>query len=295
MNTTISLAVLLGVLAANPQPERKDLQSHRVLLRTVAGDIVFAVYPHVALENSKQLINMVAHGFFTDTHFHRVEPGFVLQHAGVRDRRSPLTNEQIAMLKKLPAERSTAKHVRGVISMARDDGDPNSAESSFSIILGSAPHLDGNYTIIGEVIDGWDVIEMIEKMPLNKTKPISRLTVNEAWYVQPGQELGALRKAVTDFTSVVQTPEEMAIKGERSPVIVAFVGLIMLIMCFQSFFSAKLSPSRVRSLGLLCLFIGGFLLLILVVPLAHVHNFLGVALFLGALSLFKILGQFENS
>ena len=50
------------------------------------------------------------------------------------------------------------KHVEGVLSLARFD-DPNSGASSFSIMLGAAPHLDRQYTVFGEVVRGMDVVK----------------------------------------------------------------------------------------------------------------------------------------
>ncbi|MFT4589762.1 MAG: cyclophilin family peptidyl-prolyl cis-trans isomerase [Limisphaerales bacterium] len=57
----------------------------------------------------------------------------------------------------------TVKHARGVVSMARWE-DPNSAQSSFSLVLGPAPHLDGKYTIFGKVVKGWEVLDKIEEL-----------------------------------------------------------------------------------------------------------------------------------
>ena len=63
---------------------------------------------------------------------------------------------------KLKAEFSSAKHVRGTVSMARAS-DPNSADSQFFIMFAPAPGLDGQYTIWGEVVSGMDYIDKIKK------------------------------------------------------------------------------------------------------------------------------------
>src|SRR5690606_4984312 len=68
-----------------------------------------------------------------------------------------------------------------VLSMARADGDRNSATSSFSILLGKAPHLDGEYTIFGRVTGGFDVVEELTRVPRTPdNRPSVRLTIRRA-------------------------------------------------------------------------------------------------------------------
>ena len=63
--------------------------------------------------------------------------------------------------------------------MARG-GDPNSAETSFFIMLGPAPHLDGKYTVFGKVVDGFDTLEKIEKVARTGETPMERIELIEA-------------------------------------------------------------------------------------------------------------------
>ena len=69
------------------------------------------------------------------------------------------------VIQRIPLEVNAVAHERGVLSMARWDDDPDSAETSFSILLGPAPHLDGSYTVFGQVESGWNAIERIEAAP----------------------------------------------------------------------------------------------------------------------------------
>jgi peptidylprolyl isomerase len=64
--------------------------------------------------------------------------------------------------KNLDAEFSDAKHVRGTVSMARAM-DVNSADSQFFIVFEDAPHLDGQYTVFGEVVEGMEYVDAIKK------------------------------------------------------------------------------------------------------------------------------------
>ena len=64
--------------------------------------------------------------------------------------------------KKLKAEFSNEKHLRGVVSMARSS-DPDSADSQFFIVFAPAPSLDGKYTVWGEVESGMEFVDKIKK------------------------------------------------------------------------------------------------------------------------------------
>jgi peptidyl-prolyl cis-trans isomerase B (cyclophilin B) len=71
------------------------------------------------------------------------------------------------------------KHLRGIVSMARGD-DPDSASTSFFLMLGDAPHLDGQYSAFGRIIEGLDVLAAFEKEPVNGETPQRPLLLLEA-------------------------------------------------------------------------------------------------------------------
>ncbi len=167
------------------KPRQSDVKLAReyLLFHTVGGDILFALYPEVAPATVKQFLKLARLGVFDNTHFSRLEPGFVIQTSVAQDRLVPLTPEQKQAIHPLPGEFSkTLKHTRGLISMGRDDGKPDSAETSFSIMLGNAPHLDGQYTIFGHVEAGLDVVARLEEMPRAEGAnfPATRLTILSA-------------------------------------------------------------------------------------------------------------------
>jgi cyclophilin family peptidyl-prolyl cis-trans isomerase len=62
----------------------------------------------------------------------------------------------------LPAEFSSVPFKRGVVGMARTN-DPNSGNSQFFIMFAETPSLNGQYTVVGEVISGMDVVDKIKK------------------------------------------------------------------------------------------------------------------------------------
>jgi cyclophilin family peptidyl-prolyl cis-trans isomerase len=73
------------------------------------------------------------------------------------------------------------KHLRGVLSMARND-DPNSASTSFFLVLAPAPNLDSKYTIFGKLVDGFDTLDKLEKVPRGPDgqTPLERIELIEA-------------------------------------------------------------------------------------------------------------------
>nr|KJB30379.1 hypothetical protein B456_005G140100 [Gossypium raimondii] len=129
----------VGALAEEPQ-----LSSPRVVFQTNHGDIEFGFYPSVAPKTVDHIFKLVRLGCYNTNHFFRVDRGFVAQVADVASGRSaPMNEKQRREAEKtIVGEFSDVKHVRGILSMGRYS-DPDSAQSSFSILLGDAPHLDG--------------------------------------------------------------------------------------------------------------------------------------------------------
>jgi peptidyl-prolyl cis-trans isomerase B (cyclophilin B) len=119
---------------------------------------------------------------FDGTAFHRVVRGFVIQTGAVTSR-APLTQKQQKAVRALQPEFNDTKHVKGIVSMARGD-DPVSATTSFFIVTGDAPSLDGKYTAFGRVIEGVDVVETIERTPVNGEAPVTRIEVRTVTIVK---------------------------------------------------------------------------------------------------------------
>ena len=120
------------------------------------GRVVIEMRPDLAPGHVAQIKELARRGFYDGVPFHRVIEGFMAQTG------DPTGTGTGGSGKKLKAEFSKEKHARGVTSMARTN-DPNSADSQFFIMLAAAPHLDGQYTIWGQVVDGMDHIDRITK------------------------------------------------------------------------------------------------------------------------------------
>jgi cyclophilin family peptidyl-prolyl cis-trans isomerase len=124
-------------------------------MNTSAGVIKFKFYPTDAPKTVKRLIELINKGFYNGLVFHRVVPGFVIQGG------DPQGNGTGGSGQKLDAEFNSRRHIEGAVAMARAS-DPNSADSQFYISLGTFPHLDHNYTVFGQVIEGLDVAKKIK-------------------------------------------------------------------------------------------------------------------------------------
>ncbi|HRF60491.1 MAG TPA: peptidylprolyl isomerase [Fimbriimonadaceae bacterium] len=135
------------------------------ILETNLGKIVIKFFPDKAPNHVKNFKNLAKSGFYNGTKFHRVLPGFMIQGGDPLSKDSDRSNDGTGGNgKPLKLEPSDIKHKRGILSMARTS-DPNSATCQFFIMVGDAPHLDGQYSAFGQVVSGMDVVDKIVKLP----------------------------------------------------------------------------------------------------------------------------------
>jgi cyclophilin family peptidyl-prolyl cis-trans isomerase len=280
---------------ASRQAESPVFGDERLLLRTSLGDVVIGLYPHIAPLHVEQILKLARLGAYDSTYFHRVERNFVAQITNVQNRVVPLAPEQQAAIRKLPAELSSLEHVPGVASMAREDHDMNSAESSFSLLLARAPHLDGKYTVFGKVEWGMHVLGAIQYVPVDaKNAPLERITVNQA-AVKTAAELRAMldRNELRGPQKLPDVPADPARGGPATPVLVA-IGVMMLCGLVTFLTAARLPPRQVSAFGLLTVLVGAFGLVMVFLPRARSSELLATALFFGVVALFKLMNRFES-
>lgn len=264
---------------------RPRVANQRIILRTVAGDIVLALYPDVAPRHVAQLLKLADLGVYDTTHFFRVEPGFVVQTSQAADRRVPLTSAQKEAIRALPAEFSAIPHRRGVLSMAHADGDPNSAETSFSILLGAAPKLDREYTVFGHVERGMDVVDKLAQAPRGRDgELVVRLEIHRAEVVA-GERLKETELA----------PARDVVPAQTGLAVIATGIALMIAVAVANNFLVRTRWARYApSLNLFIPLVGTFLLLVILTPLSLSIQVLAVALFFGMLALFKVMSGFER-
>jgi cyclophilin family peptidyl-prolyl cis-trans isomerase len=290
----LTAVVLLGLPAAAPAGPRPRLAPERVVLHTVAGDVVLAFYPDVAPQHVKQVLHLVRLGAYDTTHFCRIENNFVAQLSTALDRTEPLTAQQRAAVHPLPAEFGAVPHRRGTLSMAREDGKPDSAETSFSVLLADAPHLDGKYTVFGEVESGMDVIDELCRVPRDGNKPVVRLEVRTAEVVDSAEALASLPLAGPRPVMVPEALRPHPADPAQSREIAG--GILLMVACgLVCFFLGGRLPGRVQvSLNLIVVLIGSFLLFVILMPAAKTHSWVALGLFLGLLGVLKLMSRFES-
>ena len=166
--------------AAGPEPfstdSAADLAGYRAVIETSLGSITVEFVPAKAPEHVRNFLRLAQAGVYDGMAVHRIAKGFVLQTGYLPSRREALSEGQQRFVRLLQPEFNDTLHVRGTISMARGN-DPASADTSFFIVLGPSPALDGKYTAFGRVVDGLAVIEAIEQVPVNGETPQTRVEV----------------------------------------------------------------------------------------------------------------------
>jgi cyclophilin family peptidyl-prolyl cis-trans isomerase len=306
------VAVVVALAARADAPALDTPAPQRVIFHTVAGDLVFVLFPQAAPKTVEHFLKMVAAGVYDTTAFVRVEPGFVIQVSNAADRKVPFTQAQQALIHRLPAEFNALKHERGILSMAREDADVNTAETSFSILLGAAPHLDGKYTVFGRLEQGYGVLEEMLKVPREGNRPTERLQIEKAVvlptvealsheriapprpipFVAPKVEplapvLHATSNAVTIETADAETSDRTGVAVGGGALLIVLIGLLSFSL------QGRVPPSVHTSLNLVMVLVAAFLFIVLATPVAQHHEALAVVLFFGLLGVLKVLGRFE--
>jgi cyclophilin family peptidyl-prolyl cis-trans isomerase len=188
-------AIVPPVVWAKPAQKSPVIGDERVLLRTNRGDLVVGLYDDVAPRHAAQIRKLVRLGVYDSCTIFRVEPGYLAQLTDAPNRKEPLTSEQRKAITRIPAELSKLRHRPGVVSMAHDDNDINSAKTSFSFMLGRAPDLDGKYTIIGELEWGQAMLAQIAREPREwNNRPRSPVIVERA-EIKTGEQIAQMRTA----------------------------------------------------------------------------------------------------
>jgi len=273
----------------SPAPDTPS--DERVVFHTVAGDLVFVLYPQAAPKTALQFLKLVRAGVYDTTAISRVHPGFIAQVSTAQDRQQPLSKLQSGLLQRIPLEASGLKHVRGVLSLAHPDGDPDGGESSFCILLGNAPQLDGKYTLFGRLESGDEVLTRLLEVPRDaQFVPGIRLTISRAEVFNSVEELR--RAALAPAHAVAGAPLPSS-AGARDGIIAGAVSIMMLTGLACALLRQRLQPAIVASLNLISVLVGMFILLFVLLPGAQARPWLGALLFFGLIGVFRALGKFE--
>ena len=155
----VALVALGCVTAASAQtlPAGLDPQN-TIFLDTAHGRVVIKLRADLAPKHAERIKTLAREKFYDNVPFHRVIPGFMAQ-TGDGQRGDGTGGSKYP---NLPAEFSNVPFKRGIVGMARANS-PNSANSQFFIMFDEAPSLNGQYTVIGEVVSGMAAVDKIKK------------------------------------------------------------------------------------------------------------------------------------
>lgn len=171
--TALTVALTLGLFAI---PAAAAAKNPTILMETSLGKVTIELFQKDAPISVKNFLTYVKDGFYTDTIFHRVIPGFMIQGggfaAGMKEKptRAPIRNEAASGL----------KNDRGAIAMART-ANPDSASAQFFINLVdnrglNRPMPDGHgYAVFGRVIEGMEVVDRIAAVKTGTVGPFQNV------------------------------------------------------------------------------------------------------------------------
>lgn len=152
-----ALGLALVLAALGPAKAQELDPENTIVMELKCGTVTIRLRPDVAPKHVEQIKALTREGFYDGIVFHRVIDGFMAQSGdptgtGTGGSRRP----------NIPAEFSNVPFERGAVGMARSSS-PNSANSQFFIMFAPGRFLDGQYTVWGEVVDGMDCVDQINR------------------------------------------------------------------------------------------------------------------------------------
>ena len=142
-----------------------------LVMETNLGTMKIQLFDRLAPNHVAQITKLAKDGMYNGIYFHRVMPGFMIQGGDPNTKDNDPSNDGTGgMGEKLKAEFSSVHHARGVCSMARTN-DPNSATSQFFICNADAGGLDRQYTVWGQVVEGYDTLDKITALADSQNYP----------------------------------------------------------------------------------------------------------------------------
>ncbi|MEZ2143548.1 MULTISPECIES: peptidylprolyl isomerase [unclassified Bradyrhizobium] len=159
------LAVLAALVFAVPAvaqqlPANLD-KANAIVIDSTKGRIVIKLRTDIAPQHAERIKQLAREGFYNNVPFHRVMDGFMAQ-TGDGQNGNGTGGSKYPNLKQ---EFSKVHFARGIVGMARRGDSVDSANSQFFIMFADGGSLDNQYTVIGEVVQGMDVVDKLKKAP----------------------------------------------------------------------------------------------------------------------------------
>jgi peptidylprolyl isomerase len=145
---------------AQPLPANLD-KANAIVIDSTKGRIVIKLRPDIAPQHAERIKTLAREGYYNNVPFHRVMDGFMAQ-TGDGEKFNGTGGSKYPNLKQ---EFSKVHFARGIVGMARRGDSVDTANSQFFIMFADGGSLDNQYTVIGEVVQGMDVVDKLKKAP----------------------------------------------------------------------------------------------------------------------------------
>ncbi len=126
-------------------------------IETSHGTMTLKFFPEQAPNTVANFKRLVSSGWYEGKTFYRIVKGHVIQAGSADDNDQPMVK----------AEFNSNPHIKGAVGLARSE-DPDSGSTEIYICHEARPHLDGRYTIFGQLIGGLDVLDAIANIEVEE-------------------------------------------------------------------------------------------------------------------------------
>jgi cyclophilin family peptidyl-prolyl cis-trans isomerase len=162
--------------AKKPHLKLDPAKKHTVTFETSCGDFTVALDVKGAPSTAASFASLARSGFYDNTVFHRIVPGFVIQ--GGDPTGTGTGGPGYKTVDKPPA---TATYTRGVVSMAKSAAEkPGTSGSQFYVVTAADAGLPPEYAIVGKVTEGMDTVERIEALGTPSEQPSRPVVIEKA-------------------------------------------------------------------------------------------------------------------
>jgi peptidylprolyl isomerase len=145
---------------AQPLPANLD-KANAIVIDTTKGRIVIKLRADIAPQHAERIKQLAREGYYNNVPFHRVMDGFMAQTGDGKN----FDGTGGSKYPNLKQEFSKVPFTRGIVGMARRGDSVDTANSQFFIMFAEGSSLNGQYTVIGEVVSGMDVVDKLKKAP----------------------------------------------------------------------------------------------------------------------------------
>jgi peptidyl-prolyl cis-trans isomerase B (cyclophilin B) len=155
------------------QPLRRD-QNYRIMFETSHGAFTVELDPETAPCNGDSMADLARRGFFDDTRFHRIVPGFIIQGGDPTG-----TGNGGAGYTTVDAPPPDTEYTKGVVAMAKSQFEvPGTGGSQFFIVTAENAELPPDYAAVGRIVEGMDAVERIGRLGNGQTEqPTERIVI----------------------------------------------------------------------------------------------------------------------